>query len=617
MHSETAPRSTVRSFIERYRSEILADWQRAARKTIGAARELGAVALADHIPELLDQIAEIAEAVVAERAPPSFETARRHAIDRIGEGFDVAAVVRELSLLRGCMLAIVDRETVALPLGELRALNLAIDHAIAVSVKRFAASRESALAKLESLLAASPVGIAFLDRELRYLRINDALAELNGRAAADHIGRTVADIIPGAADHAVPMLQQVLSTGMPILNLEVALPHPVTGETLSLIANYFPVRAVSGEITGVGGVVVDVTALARTQAALRTEQARFQAVIDHSPAAIWVKDQAGRIIIANRPLAEAIGVPQAALIGKRSDELLPGTIAHDDQQHDHRVLAEGGAIEVEEIAPSPSGDRTFLSIKFPIPGDPPMVGGIAAEITERKRMEHELELAVRTREDLLSVVSHDLRSPLSTVQLSSTILLGHYGGDARARRHLDLIIRACTRIESLIDDLLDTSLIREGRFQLDSHRERIDEVARETIELQQPLAAEKGLAIAYDSDIEGTHVMCDRDRILQVFANLVGNAIKFCRAGDTLRITARRDGACVRFCVEDSGPGIPAEALAHLFEPYWSRPEHATQGAGLGLYIVRGIIESHGGRVWAESEPGRGARFMFTLPISE
>jgi PAS domain S-box-containing protein len=784
---------SLRDFIRRFREDILREWRTAALG-ISAARDLGPVALVDHIPELLDQIADIPEVIANGGAEqPAFGSATRHALDRLADGFDVSAVVKELSLLRGCMLAIWDHEHFDAPLSELRALDLAIDDAIAASVARYAearartlagidristtmlepakldellhrllaafkdttpsvdvaaiilvegdhlrsratvgmeddvsadftlrmgegfagriaaeqralhvkaahndpmiksdlirwlgirgmygvplmhdgrligvahmgslhaaefsdedrmlfdslaaratvaiahhtlrhelassergfkhlaSERERALAKLESLLAASPVGIAFLDPELRYLRINEALAQLNGRPVADHIGKHIRDMIPDAVEHLEPLLRQVLESGSSVRNIEIAVRHPGTGQRLWLLENFFPVRGQSGTIRGVGGIIVDVTEAKLAHEALRSEQATLQSIIDHAPAAIWVKDRQGRIVIANRRLADALGVDYKKVVGKRSDEILPMEIAREHQEHDEQVLRENRAIEVEEEAPGPSGVKTFLSIKFPIPGGPPLVGAIAAEITHRKRAERELEAAVEMREDLLSVVSHDLRSPLATVQLSASLLLSQLGGDQRARRHLEMIARSCTRMESLIGDLLDTAMLRAGRFQLELQRESIDNVVTEAIELHMPLASEKGIALSREGSVDGIYVMCDRDRILQVFSNLIGNAIKFCRPGDTIKIRTRRDGADVRFCVEDSGPGIPKAALDRLFEPYWSSPEHAAQGSGLGLYIVRGIVESHRGRAWAESEPGSGARLIFTLPIA-
>jgi PAS domain S-box-containing protein len=634
--------SPVRSFVQQFRGEILAAWRRAAR-TLPAAEDLDAVTLLDHIPALLDEIGEIAaELAIDEPVDPVFETARRHALDRLNEGFDIAAVVSELSLLRGAVLAVWARANPGGDLAELRALDLAIDRAIAASVSRYAeahartlsgidqalassqqrfkdiaAERERALAKLESLLAASPIGIAFFDRDLRYLRINDALAAVNGPAADDHIGRTVAEMLPDLAPRLEPVLRRVFETGEPALNLELTRPTARDPEDVrSFLASYFPVRAPSGEVTGVGGIVLDVTEVKRAQQALRVEQVRIHSILEHAPCAIWVKDHAGRVVLANHRLADVIG-HHDDLVGRRSADFLPGEVAAEHEAHDERVVREGRAIEVEEAVPTPDGVRTFLSIKFPIPGQPPLIGGIATEITQRKQIEQELRLAVRMRDDVLAVVSHDLRGPLGTVQLCATLVLGQLAADHRARRHLETIHRCCTRMEHLIDDLLDTASIRTGRLQLELKREPADAVVGEALELQRLLAEERRVALVCDGALPGLQISCDRERILQVFGNLIGNAIKFCRPGDTITVRGQRTGDDVVFSVADTGPGIPAQVVPYLFDLYWSGAEHTRKGSGLGLYISRGIIEGHGGRIWVDSALGAGATFSFTLPVDE
>jgi PAS domain S-box-containing protein len=468
--------------------------------------------------------------------------------------------------------------------------------------KLIAADRERALAKLESLLAASPIGIAFVDRELRYLRINEALAALNEYPAEAHLGRTVAEILPAFAATLEPLLHGVLETGRPVLNVEITRPSDSDpGDTRSLLANYFPVRERSGEITGVGGIVIDVTEGKRAQEALRIEQMRIGSILDHAPAAIWVKEPDGRIVLANHRLADVLGVDFEQLRGRRSADVLPAEIAAVHDAHDRLVLTEQRAIEVEEIVPSSQGPRTFLSIKFPIPGDPPLIGGIATEITQRKKMEEELRVAVRTRDDVLAVVSHDLRSPLGSVELSATILLGQLAADNRARRHLELIHRSCTRMEHLINDLLDTASIRAGRLHLNIQPESADAVLAEALDLHLPIAEERGIRLVRESSVAGIDIACDRHRVLQVFGNLIGNAIKFCRSGDTITIGARSDGHQILFSVLDTGPGIQPDAAPHLFQPYWSAPGHVRQGAGLGLYIARGIVEQHRGQIWSSS----------------
>lgn len=467
------------------------------------------------------------------------------------------------------------------------------------------------LAELEALLAASPVGIAILDRDLRYVRVNEAIARINRRPVAEHFGRSVREIVPHVADLLEPMLRRVIDSGQPLLNHEAR--DPTAAGTMVYILNYFPVLAPGGSVIGVGGIVVDVTESSRATEALRLEQARTQSILDHAPAAIWVKDTEGRLVLANHQLADALFHSDEQVIGRRSTEFLPPDIARQHEEHDRRVIAENRAIEVEESVPSDEGVRTFLTVKFPIPGTPPLIGGIATEITERKVMEEELRVAIRSRDELLAVVSHDLRNPLGAIKLASSAL-SELGATPEQRRMVDVIVRAGLRMEHLINDLLDSASVRAGRLELDLHHHPLRDLLAEASDLQQSLAQDRSLRLSVRSDVPDLDVRCDRNRILQVFANLISNAVKFCRPGDEITIGAKRRAADVCLWVSDSGPGLTPELVPRVFDPYVSGTDHRAQGAGLGLHIARGIVEGHGGEIWVESEPGTGATFYFTLP---
>lgn len=345
------------------------------------------------------------------------------------------------------------------------------------------------------------------------------------------------------------------------------------------------------------------------------EHAQMRSIVERTSALIWIKDVTGRIVMANHRLADAFDLPYEDVVGHRSEELLPAEVAARHRAHDQIVLRENRAVEEEETVPTKDGIRTFLALKFPLPGDPPMVGAIATEITDRKRMEEQLRVAVRAREDVLAVVSHDLRNPLGTIQLSVATLLNQLASDPRSRRFLEIVQRSCLRMQHLIDDLLDMSSIVAGSLSLETKPERADDVAREALELHQPLADEKGIALARRGTPNNAFIDCDRDRVMQVFANLIGNALKFCRAGDTVTLGWENAGAAVRFWVQDTGPGIQPALVGHLFDPYWSGPGRRG-GAGLGLYIARGIVERHKGRIDVESAIGCGTRFSFTVPMA-
>jgi signal transduction histidine kinase len=176
------------------------------------------------------------------------------------------------------------------------------------------------------------------------------------------------------------------------------------------------------------------------------------------------------------------------------------------------------------------------------------------------------------------------------------------------------IIRIAEQMNRLIGDLLDAAAIDAGRLAIDREPRDAAELASDAIEMLRPLAEHDSISVEQPPVPEPVRVSCDRDRIVQVLGNLIGNAIKFTPTGGSITVTVARDASNVRFAVADTGPGIPPEQLAHLFERFWRAPGNAP-GVGLGLYIAKGIVEAHGGRIWVESQVGRGSTFSFTLPV--
>jgi len=235
---------------------------------------------------------------------------------------------------------------------------------------------------------------------------------------------------------------------------------------------------------------------------------------------------------------------------------------------------------------------------------------------DNARLYEESQQAVRAREEVLAIVSHDLRNPLSTVTLAASLMKMSKSIAPEDREQLDAIDVSAGRMRRLIDDLLDVTRVEGGkRLPIEPARVEIEELFGETYELFKAQAASSSVSLQYRVGDGVPPVYADRHRVLQVLSNLIGNALKFTPADGVISYASEARGADVLFIVADSGPGIPKEHLGDIFNTYWQAKRTERLGAGLGLPIAKGIVEAHGGKIWVESRPDDGTRFFFTLPV--
>ena len=245
------------------------------------------------------------------------------------------------------------------------------------------------------------------------------------------------------------------------------------------------------------------------------------------------------------------------------------------------------------------------------------LSGRAAVAADNARLYHQARHATRARDDVLGVVSHDLRNPLSAIAMCSSALLESPADPSSTRYLLETIQRSADWMKTLIQDLLDVASLDSGRLSIDRRPMDVRPVLEETRELFGQNAEERGLAIVVEAEGGLPTIAADRGRVLQVLSNLVGNALKFTPSGGRVTLRARAERDHVRLTVSDTGAGIPPDELPHIFDRHWHKQRNARErGTGLGLAIARGLVETHGGRIWAESEPGAGSSFHFTLPIA-
>ncbi|AFY91324.1 PAS domain-containing protein [Chamaesiphon minutus] len=473
------------------------------------------------------------------------------------------------------------------------------------------------LSEIAAIYQTAPIGLAILDRDLRYERINQRLAEINGIPTEDHIGRTIREIAPDLADLAEPLFQQVLTTGAPLQDLELS------GETRALpgvcrtwIENCFPLKDETGQIMGINVVVQEITDRKRAEAELARVNGILTATIDGTSDVIFVKDLQGRYVIANSTAAEWLNVSVADLIGRDDTSLFPPEIALDIAHLDRQVMDTGESIVYEEEIPKQGSLRSLLSAKYPW-RDPhgQIVGviGISRDITDRKRAEAELAERNKELDSFVHTVSHDLKAPLRAISNLSQWIEDDLENQLppENQQQLQLLRTRVKRMESMIDSLL--LYARAGRQEAQLETFDLAELLSEIID---SLAPPEGFKIEIQPSLPT--LTTKRVFLSQVFANLISNAIKHHNS-----VTGHLDISAIEypnyheFIVCDDGPGIAPEHHERVFDIFLTlKGKENNNNTGVGLAIVKKIVEAEAGTIRLESSLGRGTTFYVTWPKS-
>lgn len=242
------------------------------------------------------------------------------------------------------------------------------------------------------------------------------------------------------------------------------------------------------------------------------------------------------------------------------------------------------------------------------------VAGWAALAMDNADLFEKAQLAIASRDEVLRVVSHDLRNQLSTVNMGLGLLRAEQSNEEKRLRRLDQLDRASTTMRRLIGDLMDIAALDSGTLSLHAERQEIGPVIDDAHQMYLPQAEKKGVLLV-KSVVEPTRVVrADRDRLLQVLGNLLGNALKYTEAGRQVAVGCGPTQSGVELFVRDAGPGISAHERARVFDKFFRGTRPSGEGLGLGLAISRALVEAHGGRIWVESEMGSGSTFSFSLP---
>lgn len=353
-------------------------------------------------------------------------------------------------------------------------------------------------------------------------------------------------------------------------------------------------------------------------------KAYIENLVENAGDAIVSTDREDRILTWNHGAEVIFGYSKEEAIGKNLAMLLPSGQLRELEEIRNKVQLAGllrnlevrrkrkdGAIIDVALAVSPIKDKDDNVIGFLY---------LAKDITEKMRYEHRLRELDKMKSDFVSNVSHELRTPLTSIKGSVDNMLDGITGPSNEKqtRYLTRIKSNADRLTRLINDLLDLSRIEAGKIDLKPTTLPLVALAQEVTESIRPVAVEKLISLEVASpDIKVT-AWADRDKITQVLTNLVGNAVKFTPPHGKVSVAIQRNGdQWTQISVTDTGPGIPPEEAGKIFDRFYQIAQTGKQkakGTGLGLAISKALVEMHGGKIWLQSEMGKGCTFSFTLP---
>ncbi|MGE0131028.1 MAG: PAS domain S-box protein [Blastocatellales bacterium] len=369
------------------------------------------------------------------------------------------------------------------------------------------------LAQIEAIYATAPVGLCYLDTDLRFISANDQLAEIDGVSVEGHLGRRIAEVLPEVNEHVEPVARRVIETGEPALDVEKTTETPAQpGVARHFLDSFYPIKDAGGRVLGINVVVVEITQR------------------------------------------------------KKIEE------------------------ELERI------------------------------LRQEKVARAEAEVASRMKDEFLATISHELRTPLTSILGWARMLTSGSLSEPQTRHAQEVIAQSAKSQARLIDDILDTSRIITGRLKLDASLVEIERAFQAAVDVVRPSAEAKGIALSAVIEVPGGVVIGDASRLQQALWNMLSNAVKFTSEGGRIEARLGRAGDQVEITVSDTGIGIEPQFLPHIFERFRQADSASTReygGLGLGLAIVRHIVEMHGGGVSALSAgKGQGATFKIRLPLA-
>ena len=360
-------------------------------------------------------------------------------------------------------------------------------------------------------------------------------------------------------------------------------------------------------------------AMQQARRASEASEQRFRAFMQNSPSGVFLKDEEGRYLFMNRVGEQIAG--RTDWPGKTDDELLPDAVAAEIRAHDKLVLSQNAPSEYDLTMNTPHGLRTLRSVKFPLrdAAGQRYVGSITADITDQRAAHEALRDADRRKDQFIATLAHELRNPLAPIRTAVNILGRPGTAETDRAWSREVIERQVAHMTRLVDDLLDVARVTSGKLVLRRERVTLESVVAAALETSAPALDAAGHRLVTHMPAAQALVDGDPTRLAQVVSNLLNNSAKYTPRGGRIELRVEQAGGDAVIAVLDNGAGFPPKLAQQLFEPFaqWAPVQHSAAGLGIGLSLVRGIVELHGGKASAASAgPGQGSRFEVRLPLA-
>lgn len=465
---------------------------------------------------------------------------------------------------------------------------------------------------MDLLFASTDVHTLFLDRELRVRRFTPKIAKIFNLVASD-LGRRI-----DAFNHRLSRstlyddLPRVLATG-----------NGFEEQVRDANDAWFLIRVLpyrrEGEIDGVVVTLIDITQMKRLEADARSKKELLSNILLNSPHPVFVRDRAGRFIVADESFRKLTGRDPAGL---EPEQVFSVDVAAMLTRDDPRILGRGETIETEDTIPTMDGPRTYLSVRFPMrdsEGSILGIGGIFTDVTSLKRAETEAREASNRRDRFLAMLSHELRNPLAAVVNAARILTRGKMRETELERWHHVILERSHHMTRLVEDLLDVARLTQDKLVLERAPMDLVAAAKGVVDEVSALFQERGITLTTEF-AEELPLLGDATRLHQLQVNLLTNAARHTPKGGFTTFQLRRRGDLAEISVADSGEGIAPDMLGRIFDLFVQGDAPGARGAerglGVGLALVRRIAELHGGSVSVASKGiGAGSEFRVTIPL--